>query len=427
MTTLLNKWRELTSDSCRLGRDEEGQFVIFTALSALALVMMVAAIFNVGVLIGEKMEAQNASDAAAYSQAVWEARVLNLTAYTNRAIISHMVTIAFWTAFYSQEELWRLVRDIATVIPPPVGPPIRAGAQIMFQIMNAFTSIDETIRVRDTALIWINACQIFQGLVIGEFYADMLRTNSVQNRVATAIDPDILVNRSADQVIGNAVVLANTLDFTDLTGFSPANPLPPDVDFESFRDVYINSMDGWADGSAFPRTAGPPFSLAFNVQLAGEVDVEEDEIEQEENLLIQVGGFRVAGVEFWLFEEEIEITEVEYDDLKIGEQGMYNVLREAAESDNPFPSIFTYAVKSGGNITQFPFFGIESDRDIRVLSRAEAFYWDPDRDRSDDLSGENPPLEPNLFNPFWHARLAPVNDALGVVSQAVSQVVPITH
>ena len=96
----------------QLREDQDGMYLVFMALSCVALVLMVASIYNIGVVIGEKMNVQNAADAAAYSQAVWEARTLNLIAYTNRAIIMHMVSIAFATAMFSQALLWQ---EIATI------------------------------------------------------------------------------------------------------------------------------------------------------------------------------------------------------------------------------------------------------------------------------------------------------------------------
>ncbi len=51
-------------------------------------------LFNTSQLTRDKMKVQNAADAVAYSSAVLEARHLNFTAYTNRAMIANEVAIA---------------------------------------------------------------------------------------------------------------------------------------------------------------------------------------------------------------------------------------------------------------------------------------------------------------------------------------------
>jgi hypothetical protein len=65
----------------------------------LALVLLVAVaatvfyMFNSGQLVQEKIRLTNTADAVAYSAGVYEARVLNYDAYTNRAIIANEIAI----------------------------------------------------------------------------------------------------------------------------------------------------------------------------------------------------------------------------------------------------------------------------------------------------------------------------------------------
>ena len=58
-------------------------------------------VYNVGTMTTEKMKIQNAADNAAYSAAIWEARYMNLAAYTTRAMVANYDTIALVTGFYS--------------------------------------------------------------------------------------------------------------------------------------------------------------------------------------------------------------------------------------------------------------------------------------------------------------------------------------
>jgi hypothetical protein len=65
----------------------------------LALVLLVAVaatvffMFNSGQLVQEKIRLANTADAVAYSAGVYEARVLNYDAYTNRAMIANEIAI----------------------------------------------------------------------------------------------------------------------------------------------------------------------------------------------------------------------------------------------------------------------------------------------------------------------------------------------
>jgi hypothetical protein len=51
-------------------------------------------VFNTGQISADKQRTTNAADAAAYSAALWRARVLNYDAYSNRAMIANEVAIA---------------------------------------------------------------------------------------------------------------------------------------------------------------------------------------------------------------------------------------------------------------------------------------------------------------------------------------------
>lgn len=67
----------------RIYRDEEGQSLVFGAITAFTLVAFVALSFNVGMVISKRVRAQNAADAAAYSGALVEANSLSAIAWLN--------------------------------------------------------------------------------------------------------------------------------------------------------------------------------------------------------------------------------------------------------------------------------------------------------------------------------------------------------
>jgi len=74
-------------------RNERGQSSIFI-LSLVGVVLLCAVfLYQSGKITSEKMQLQNAADAAAYGASVLEARSLNFAAYTNRAMVANEVAI----------------------------------------------------------------------------------------------------------------------------------------------------------------------------------------------------------------------------------------------------------------------------------------------------------------------------------------------
>src|SRR5438067_10697205 len=109
----------------RLQRDEDGQALVLGAIFALVLMLCVLSTVNLGRAVYDKVQLQTAADAAAYSQAAVEARVLNFTAYTNRAMVVHyaalMAATAYLTYLHFEWPFWKALLELASKIPfPPI-------------------------------------------------------------------------------------------------------------------------------------------------------------------------------------------------------------------------------------------------------------------------------------------------------------------
>lgn len=82
--------------------------LLFMGIALIALILM----FNQGVLTRDRVQLENAADAAAYSQAKLFARHQNLIAYTNRAIVANelsigqVVALMSWSKRYSNIPRW---------------------------------------------------------------------------------------------------------------------------------------------------------------------------------------------------------------------------------------------------------------------------------------------------------------------------------
>ena len=93
--------------------------VLFLGVVTLSLVFL----YKAGKITSEKMQVQNAADAAAYSVSITEARDLNFMAYTNRAMVANEVAIgqlvgmASWATHWSSFESYLMAYERLFIYP----------------------------------------------------------------------------------------------------------------------------------------------------------------------------------------------------------------------------------------------------------------------------------------------------------------------
>ena len=119
----------------RLRRDEEGQVLVLGAIFGLVLMLCVLSTVNLGRAAYAKVQLQTAADAAAYSQAAVEARVLNFTAYTNRAMVAHYASIMAAAAYLAWVHfLWAATDPVLSILKNvPYAGPVLATLQEVFR------------------------------------------------------------------------------------------------------------------------------------------------------------------------------------------------------------------------------------------------------------------------------------------------------
>jgi len=89
----------------RLHQDDSGQIVPLFIFGALTLVFVVLLILNTGRQTQQRIEVQNAADAAVMTQASWVARSLNIISLNNTAITQAFATAALATAWSDFKQL----------------------------------------------------------------------------------------------------------------------------------------------------------------------------------------------------------------------------------------------------------------------------------------------------------------------------------
>ena len=127
----------------RLRRCEEGQALVLAAIFGLVLMLCVLGTVNLGRTVYQKVQLQAAADAAAYSQAALEARVMNFTAYVNRAMVAHYASVMAATSYLTWLHfIWAGFKPLLEVLDslPYIGPiaaAIENGLGALMRLLDA--------------------------------------------------------------------------------------------------------------------------------------------------------------------------------------------------------------------------------------------------------------------------------------------------
>lgn len=168
----------------------------------LALVLLVAVaatvffMFNSGQLVQEKIRLTNTADAVAYSAGVYEARVLNYDAYTNRAIIANEIAIGQAVGLASWAKYAGTAADNISpymYLIPYVGAAIANALEEVRDAMDLYTPLlAYTVPLHDAA---INSLAASQMVVHGPGNATALASRkTVMDEVAKKNDPHAKVD-----------------------------------------------------------------------------------------------------------------------------------------------------------------------------------------------------------------------------------------
>jgi hypothetical protein len=175
---------------------QRGQALPLAVVLLVAVAATVFFMFNSGQLVQEKIRLTNTADAVAYSAGVYEARVLNYDAYTNRAMIANEIAIgqavglASWAKYAGTSA--ENIEPYAYLI-PYVGAAIAKALEEFAQYVDYYTiSLAKVVVWHDTA---INALKASQFAVHGPANSLSLASRlSVMQEVAKKNDPDVVVD-----------------------------------------------------------------------------------------------------------------------------------------------------------------------------------------------------------------------------------------
>ena len=227
-----------------------------TLVMALGLLLAAAAglyvMFSAGQVASAKTRLVNAADAAAWSAALWRARVLNYHAYSNRAIIANEVAIAqavtlvSWAQYF--ESLTRNAALIGTYVPP--AEPVLGGIAEAAMLAREAAQTAATIEVPARAAHDFGYKEILQtSQEILQMSAQAFGVSMVAAEVARANDPGYF-----------AWVLPDDGGFRDFT-----RRYESDEDRQRLKQRVMDSLDPFTSGPRSEDIHTPIPSLCLNL------------------------------------------------------------------------------------------------------------------------------------------------------------------
>jgi hypothetical protein len=236
----------------RIAGSQSGQIILLYLFFLLPMTMICFSVFNVGQIVAEKMKVQNAADNAAYSAATWEARYMNLTAYTSRAMVANYDTMATIDAVWSMmdsldgfifilENVLKIFFDIGEAL-QPVHMLVAEANDLTGRLVGGNGKNGGSIGIERPIEIYSDFLSMLQ---VALYVATQFGRNNVIKSVAWSTDPNIQYNMVAE--INNALSLDNRVkwDKTDKQNglrLTTERSLNDFSNGESFRELFKNAL-----------------------------------------------------------------------------------------------------------------------------------------------------------------------------------------
>jgi hypothetical protein len=259
-----------------------GQAMVFVVLFLGVVTLSLVFLYKAGKITSEKMQLQNAADAAAYSVSLTEARDLNFMAYTNRAMVANEVAIgqlvgmASWATHWESFGSYLLAYHRLFISPlvsaaslgtatAPVETVFQTVARVGFQVPGKFFfKIFKVIgNIGATVLHTIN--KVYGAIQTGYHYASILYGISAYIDVVNDNAPNAKISD-----FGMMALIAHTLTYTDIIpGYDSfiQTYKPTDAEmaegFERFAAVVNGSRDEFSRhrGWTLPLEIPPVFPI----------------------------------------------------------------------------------------------------------------------------------------------------------------------
>lgn len=377
-------------------------------IASAALVLM----FNTGQKVTEKSNVTNAADAAAYSGAVWTARHLNFMAYSNRAMVANHIAVGHYVSYtswlrYVHDTIERI--DRVTEWIPYVRDYVNAAEDIAQELREANDDVaPEVVEGIDR----LNASYRLAQMEIQASLA-LTHLNEMMTATAQAYDPDIRINEQDDisrmpsalQGVIQAQVIAQLFSVPNFVRRYSASE-----DQGRINQVITSSMNatennrrwiagrrGWND-RRFPREIRKEGSTRHSQS--------GDRADWRASDQIRYRVMEPFGWSSWnSFGRASTASARELYRNYSGVPQYYNV---NGREGNQSLSIGVIATKRQSRVETAPLLGMQSSaQPVAASAMARVEFRRPSGSAFTSLGNSRAEYS-NLFNPFWNARLVPV-------------------
>jgi hypothetical protein len=400
-------------------RCERGQIAPIALFGVLIASAVLVLMFNTGQKVTERSQVANAADAAAYSGAVWTARHLNFMAYTNRAMIANHAAVGHFVSYVS----WvRYIHDSIEYIDrvtqwiPYVGQYVDTVEQIAEQVREI---TEQSARIAVPAMDAWNAN--FRAAQL-ETQASLALSNldDLMQQTAREYDADVRINdRDALSAVPDELrALIDTQLLAQMTAVpSFVRRYTATDDQGSVRELIAASLEAnadvqrWISGERGWRENGLALQLRKRGSTTHMQSAEGADWRASDQLRYRTR--RAFGWRSWrrLGDETSRASATEFDSDYAGVPSYYNVA--GAPGDHPL-SITALATKRQARVATADLLGMSSPQlPVAAAAMARVEFRRPSGNVFAAL-GTNDHEYASLFNPFWEARLAPLNLELGI-------------
>jgi len=388
---------------------------LFGILIASAVLVMM---YNLGQKVTERSQVANAADAAAYSAAVWTARHLNFMAYTNRAMIANHAAVGHFVSYVS----WiRYIDDSVDYIDrmtqfiPYVGQYVDLVQQIVGQVRDV---TEQEAKIVVPAIDSWNA-NFRAAQVEAQASLALDHLQDLMQQTAQAYDSEIRVNdrdeldRMPDelraiiemQLLGQLASIPTFVQRYSAGGDRGTlrELVTATLSTDSDMQRWISGERGWRENllAVQIRKQG---NTASSQSAAGADWRAADQLQYRTRSLFGWRSWRRIGTRV------STASATEFDSNYSGVPAYYNVSGDPGDRSLRIAAI---ATKRQSRVATASLLGMRaSQQPLSVAALARVEFRRP----AGSAFAALPPNRreyANLFNPFWEARLAPLESTLG--------------
>ncbi len=395
-------------------RGQIAPVALFGILIASAVLVLM---FNTGQKVTEKSLVANAADAAAYSGGVWTARHLNFMAYTNRAMVANHAAVGHFISYVS----WiRYIHDTIEYIDrvtqwiPYVGQYVGIVEQIVEQVREV---TERTAEIAVPAIDGWNA----------NFRAAQLETqgslalshlNDLMSQTARAYDPQIRVN-DRDDLSAMPSELRSLLETQMLAQlasvpafvrrYSAGNDnnnvselISASLRVNTDMQRWVTGERGWRENLVATQLRKQGSTTATQGSSTADWKAT-DQLQHRQREFLGWSRWKRIG------DRTSKASASEFASRYAGVPNYFNVA--GAPGDHTL-RIAAVATKRQTHVATANLFGMnENTQPLAVAALARVEFRRPSGSAFAALAGSRREYA-NLFNPFWEARLAPLDDGV---------------